>query len=201
MSILGPHLSSIHPYPASIRSLPSLSPEAGALTTNAPSVCVSQANGDKRLLIATISILRPHTSRSFSQSVYPHRRNFGSKSREIGTEARLRTSVGIVKAGSISSGLTIRREVAMVGATRYELRQEAYVKLVLHALKHKTSAVNGVLIGRVAEDAKASDGKVTVEVTDCVPLFHGQLGLLPMLELALTQVLFLFAPVSLWMWF
>lgn len=85
----------------------------------------------------------------------------------------------------------------MVGATRHELRQEAYVKLVLHALKHKTSAVNGVLIGRVAEDAKASDGKVTVEVTDCVPLFHGQLGLLPMLELALTQVLFLLSPVSL----
>jgi hypothetical protein len=93
--------------------------------------------------------------------------------------------------------LTIPREVAMVGATRHELRQEAYVKLVLHALKHKTSAVNGVLIGRVAEDAKASDGKVTVEVTDCVPLFHGQLGLLPMLELALTQVLFLLSPVSL----
>lgn len=62
----------------------------------------------------------------------------------------------------------------------YDLRQTAYVKLVLHALKHPTSAVNGVLIGRI-------DG-ATVEVTDCVPLFHGQLGLLPMLELALSQV-------------
>ncbi|KAG0586274.1 hypothetical protein KC19_2G077900 [Ceratodon purpureus] len=67
----------------------------------------------------------------------------------------------------------------------YELRQTAYVKLVLHALKHSTSAVNGVLIGRVG----AGEGKSTgVEVTDCVPLFHGQLGLLPMLELALLQV-------------
>jgi len=62
----------------------------------------------------------------------------------------------------------------------YELRQTAYVKLVLHALKHTTCAVNGVLIGRVEGN--------TVEVTDCVPLFHGQLGLLPMLELALSQV-------------
>ena len=66
----------------------------------------------------------------------------------------------------------------------YELRQTAYVKLVLHALKHTTSAVNGVLIGRVG----GGQGAATVEVTDCVPLFHGQLGLLPMLELALSQV-------------
>lgn len=70
----------------------------------------------------------------------------------------------------------------------YELRQTAYVKLVLHALKHTTCAVNGVLIGRV--EIAGDDGKstTTVEVTDCVPLFHGQLGLLPMLELALSQV-------------
>jgi hypothetical protein len=67
----------------------------------------------------------------------------------------------------------------------YELRQTAYVKLVLHALKHSTCAVNGVLVGRVsAGDAKPA----VVEITDSVPLFHGQLALLPMLELALLQV-------------
>lgn len=67
-----------------------------------------------------------------------------------------------------------------MATTTYELQQTAYVKLVLHALKHTTCAVNGVLIGRPST--------TLVEVTDCVPLFHGQLGLLPMLELALSQV-------------
>lgn len=70
----------------------------------------------------------------------------------------------------------------------YELRQTAYVKLVLHALKHTACAVNGVLIGRCV-GGEGGDGKVSsVEVTDCVPFFHCQLGLLPMLELALSQV-------------
>ena len=176
----------------------SLSPEVGALTTNAHRCVRSRRPTETKDCSLHRSRFFVPTPLAASHSFFnPHRRNFGSKSREFGAESRLRRSVGIVRAGSISSGLTIPREVAMVGATRYELRQEAYVKLVLHALKHKTSAVNGVLIGRVAEDAKASDGKVTVEVTDCVPLFHGQLGLLPMLELALTQVLFLLTPVSL----
>jgi hypothetical protein len=86
----------------------------------------------------------------------------------------------------------------MVGSTRYEIAQTAYVKLVLHALKHKTSAVNGVLIGRVsgvgAGDSAGNEsgvGNFTVEICDSVPFFHSHLGLLPMLELALTQVCFL----------
>ncbi|CAK9236860.1 unnamed protein product [Sphagnum troendelagicum] len=83
----------------------------------------------------------------------------------------------------------------MVGSTRYEIAQTAYVKLVLHALKHKTSAVNGVLIGRVsgvgAGDSAGNEsgvGNFTVEICNSVPFFHSHLGLLPMLELALTQV-------------
>lgn len=97
-----------------------------------------------------------------------------------------------------------RKIEAMVGSTKYEIAQTAYVKLVLHALKHKTNAVNGVLIGRVSGASAESEaapaaangnaqGKVTVEIVDCVPLFHNQLGLLPMLELALTQVGFSFS--------
>ncbi|GMN70340.1 hypothetical protein TIFTF001_039384 [Ficus carica] len=44
----------------------------------------------------------------------------------------------------------------MGGELRCEIAQKAYIKLVLHALKHKTSGVNGVLIGRVSpqNDAK-----------------------------------------------
>lgn len=64
----------------------------------------------------------------------------------------------------------------------YEIGQNAYIKLVLHALKHKTSPVNGALVGRF--DAN----KGVVVITDAVPLFHSNIGLLPPLEIALMQI-------------
>ncbi|PWA58064.1 hypothetical protein CTI12_AA367760 [Artemisia annua] len=65
--------------------------------------------------------------------------------------------------------------------SRYSISQNAYIKLILHALKHKTTAVNGVLIGRLSGDV--------VEITDSVPLFHtSQIGLLPSLEIALIMI-------------
>ncbi|XP_074588462.1 ER membrane protein complex subunit 8/9 homolog [Curcuma longa] len=66
----------------------------------------------------------------------------------------------------------------------YEVSQIAYIKLVLHALKHPSSAVNGLLLGRLRQDGSTA----TVEVADAVPLSHGQIGLLPALELALIQI-------------
>ncbi|KAK6133047.1 hypothetical protein DH2020_033202 [Rehmannia glutinosa] len=70
----------------------------------------------------------------------------------------------------------------MSGESRYEIHQNAYLKLVLHALKHRTSAVNGVLLGRSSADG------ATVEIVDSVPLFHSQIGLLPPLEIALIMI-------------
>lgn len=70
---------------------------------------------------------------------------------------------------------------------KYEIQDKAYCKCILHAVKHKTSAVNGVLIGRVSDDG-VEGGASTLHITDAVPFFHGQLALLPMLELALLQV-------------
>ncbi|KAI3466401.1 hypothetical protein Pfo_023064 [Paulownia fortunei] len=70
----------------------------------------------------------------------------------------------------------------MSGESRYVIHQNAYLKLVLHALKHRTSAVNGVLLGRSSADVAA------VEVVDSVPLFHSQIGLLPPLEIALIMI-------------
>lgn len=64
----------------------------------------------------------------------------------------------------------------------YEIGQNAYIKLVLHALKHKASAVNGVLVGRF--DAN----KGVVVISDAIPLFHSSIGLLPPLEIALMQI-------------
>ncbi|KAA8514898.1 hypothetical protein F0562_018077 [Nyssa sinensis] len=72
----------------------------------------------------------------------------------------------------------------MGGEFRYQIGQNAYIKFVLHALKHKTSAVNGVLLGRLS----GADTNPVVEITDSVPLFHSQIGLLPPLEIALIQI-------------
>ncbi|KAI3456790.1 hypothetical protein Pfo_013453 [Paulownia fortunei] len=70
----------------------------------------------------------------------------------------------------------------MGGESRYEIHQNAYIKLVLHALKHRTSGVNAVLLGRSAGTGAA------VEIVDSVPLFHSQIGLLPPLEIALIMI-------------
>ncbi|CAO2817075.1 unnamed protein product [Amaranthus hypochondriacus] len=69
-----------------------------------------------------------------------------------------------------------------MGELTFEIGQNAYIKLVLHALKHKSSAVNGVLVGRY--DA----GKGIVQISDAVPLFHSNTALLPSLEIALMQI-------------
>lgn len=69
----------------------------------------------------------------------------------------------------------------MGGETKYEIQQNAYIKLVLHAIKHKTSAVNGILLGRLSGDG-------IVDIVDSVPLFHSQIGVLPPLEIALIMI-------------
>lgn len=70
-----------------------------------------------------------------------------------------------------------------MGELKYELSQNAYIKLVLQARKHKTAAVNGVLLGRVSPQNDA-----VVEIADSVPLFHSHLGLLPNLEISLIMI-------------
>ncbi|QCE01856.1 ER membrane protein complex subunit 8/9 homolog isoform X1 [Vigna unguiculata] len=65
---------------------------------------------------------------------------------------------------------------------RYEIAQNAYIKLVLHSLKHPTSAVNGILIGRI------SPSNDVVEIADAVPLFHSHIPLLPQLEISLILI-------------
>ncbi|OIS96922.1 PREDICTED: ER membrane protein complex subunit 8/9 homolog [Nicotiana attenuata] len=68
------------------------------------------------------------------------------------------------------------------GESNYEIHQNAYIKLILHALKHKTSSVNGVLLGRIS----GNDGNV--EIVESVPLFHSHIGLLPPLEISLIMI-------------
>ncbi|KAF5180253.1 ER membrane protein complex subunit 8/9-like protein [Thalictrum thalictroides] len=69
----------------------------------------------------------------------------------------------------------------MGGELKYQIGQNAYIKSVLHAIKHKTSAVNGILLGRLLKDE-------VIEISDAIPLSHSQIGLLPTLEIALIQL-------------
>jgi hypothetical protein len=56
----------------------------------------------------------------------------------------------------------------------------AYIKAVLHAFKHPSDAVCGLLLGKMNGN--------TLQVIDSIPLFHSQLTLMPMIDVALTQV-------------
>ena len=85
---------------------------------------------------------------------------------------------------------------------QYEIGQSAYLKLILHALKHPSAAVNGVLIGSAAPLAitetkvgssarNASGSDITgsnILIEDAIPFFHSHIGLAPMTEVALSLV-------------
>ena len=64
----------------------------------------------------------------------------------------------------------------------YSVSAKAYGKIIFHCAKYPHRAVNGVLIGTTSKKDNS------VQVQDCVPLFHAELDLTPMLEVALTQV-------------
>ena len=63
-----------------------------------------------------------------------------------------------------------------------ELSKLAYSKIILHAFKYPQQAINGVLL------ANEGSGSPTLKYVDAIPLFHHNLGLAPMLEVALMQV-------------
>jgi hypothetical protein len=61
----------------------------------------------------------------------------------------------------------------------YRVERDALLKLLLHAAKHPSSSVNGVLLGTTSGGT---------HVTDVVPLFHSSLTLADSTEIALVQV-------------
>ncbi len=67
-------------------------------------------------------------------------------------------------------------------ASSCELSKLAYAKIILHAFKYPHTAINGVLL------ANEGSSNQCVKYVDAVPLFHHNLGLAPMLEVALMQV-------------
>lgn len=60
------------------------------------------------------------------------------------------------------------------------LTEEALFTILLHAAKHPTSAVNGLLLGTAGPGA--------VEVARAVPVCHSFITLTPLLEAAMAQV-------------
>merc|ERR1711911_526488 len=67
-------------------------------------------------------------------------------------------------------------------AASCELSKLAFAKIILHAFKYPHTAINGLLL------ATEGTQSGTVKIVDAVPLFHHNLGLAPMLEVALMQV-------------
>ena len=66
-----------------------------------------------------------------------------------------------------------------------DLSIRAYSKIILHAAKYPHCAVNGVLLAK----SPAKGQKIAkLSLIDAIPLFHQNLGLTPMIEVALTQI-------------
>eukprot|EP00284_Hemiselmis_tepida_P003659 CAMPEP_0174949108 /NCGR_PEP_ID=MMETSP1355-20121228/90696_1 /TAXON_ID=464990 /ORGANISM="Hemiselmis tepida, Strain CCMP443" /LENGTH=217 /DNA_ID=CAMNT_0016196649 /DNA_START=73 /DNA_END=722 /DNA_ORIENTATION=+ len=57
--------------------------------------------------------------------------------------------------------------------------QVPYIVSVMHSLKHPSSSVNGVLLGKAG---KTSDGVVEANISEAVPLLHSHLSLAPALD-------------------
>jgi len=68
----------------------------------------------------------------------------------------------------------------------YIINKEAYLKIILHACKHPSRTVNGVLLAQEESDKDNSSNKIII--VDAVPLFHHWNTLTPMLEVGLQQI-------------
>ncbi|XP_053114827.1 ER membrane protein complex subunit 9 isoform X1 [Hemicordylus capensis] len=68
-----------------------------------------------------------------------------------------------------------------------EISTRAYVKMCLHAARYPHAAVNGLLLAQ-RHRATLAGSLECLCITDCVPLFHNNLSLTVMLEVALNQV-------------
>jgi len=63
----------------------------------------------------------------------------------------------------------------------YEISTRAYCKMIMHAAKYPSSSINGLLLAK-------KSGERNVLYVDCIPLFHINTALAPMVEVALAQV-------------
>lgn len=66
--------------------------------------------------------------------------------------------------------------------SEYEISTRAYCKMIMHAAKYPSSNINGLLL------AKKTGEQQGVKYVDCIPLFHINTALAPMVEVALAQI-------------
>ena len=63
----------------------------------------------------------------------------------------------------------------------YEISTRAYCKMIMHAAKYPSSNINGLLLAK-------KTGERALKYVDCIPLFHINTALAPMVEVALAQI-------------
>ena len=63
----------------------------------------------------------------------------------------------------------------------YEISTRAYCKMIMHAAKYPSSNINGLLLAK-------KTGERGLKYVDCIPLFHINTALAPMVEVALAQI-------------
>ena len=63
----------------------------------------------------------------------------------------------------------------------YEISTRAYCKMIMHAAKYPSSNINGLLLAK-------KTGERGLQYVDCIPLFHINTALAPMVEVALAQI-------------
>lgn len=74
---------------------------------------------------------------------------------------------------------------------RFKMNTESFVKMLLHGAKYPHCAVNGLFVQKKTKsknNQNENGGSPAIQIVDCIPLFHINMTLLPMLELALHQV-------------
>ena len=73
-----------------------------------------------------------------------------------------------------------------MGEVELEMSTRAYCKMMMHAARYPSYSINGLLLSK---SSSMSSGSKLIQYLDCIPLFHINTGLAPMVEVALAQVL------------
>jgi len=72
-----------------------------------------------------------------------------------------------------------------MGEVELEMSTRAYCKMMMHAARYPSYSINGLLLSK---SSSMSSGSKLIQYLDCIPLFHINTGLAPMVEVALAQI-------------
>jgi len=72
-----------------------------------------------------------------------------------------------------------------MGEAELEMSTRAYCKMMMHSARYPSYSINGLLLSKASS---MSSGSKLIQYLDCIPLFHINTGLAPMVEVALAQV-------------